>query len=112
MSIRWLLLVLIEVYAWAGTVAFVVLRYRFDRRRASERLLASILALEAGLLVIGIADWLRTGTWTVYQTVIVAILGYAAVRGKRDLRRLDAWAARRLPRAARQRRGAPASERC
>jgi hypothetical protein len=111
MSARWLLLLVIEVYAWVGTVAFVVLRYWCDRRRVSDRLLVSILALEVGLLVIGVADWARTGEWTVYQTVIAAILGYAALRGKRDLRRLDEWAARTAPRPRAARRE-PAHERC
>jgi hypothetical protein len=110
-SLRWFLLLVIEIYAWAGTAVFLVLRYWFDRRRASDRLLVSILALEAGLLVLGVADWLRTGEWTAYQTVIAAILGYAAIWGKRDLRRLDAWAARTLPRL-RTRRRKPATEGC
>lgn len=104
MSLRWLLLIVIEIYAWVGTVAFVVLRYWFDRRRASDWLLVSILALEAALLVIGIADWARTGEWTAYQTVIAAILGYSALRGKRDLRRLDRWAERTAPGFRRARR--------
>jgi hypothetical protein len=111
MSTRWLLLVIVEIYAWAGTVAFVVLRYWFDRRRASDRLLVSTLAVEAGLFVIGLADWVRTGEWTLYQTVIAVLLGYAAVWGKRDLRRLDAWAAHTLPRLN-ARRGEPASGAC
>lgn len=95
MTLRWMLLIAIEIYAWAGTAVAVVLRYRHGRTRASNRLLVSILAVEAGLLVLGVVDWVRSGEWTPYQTVILAILAYAAGWGKRDLRRLDAWMARR-----------------
>jgi hypothetical protein len=95
MNVRWMLLIVIELYAWIATALFVVLRYRLDRVRASNGLLVSILALETVLAAVGVVDWARSGEWTLYQTVIVAVLAYTAVWGKRDLRRLDAWIERR-----------------
>jgi hypothetical protein len=55
-----------------------------------------VIAEHVALLGFGVYDLLRTGTWSVYQGVIVAILGYMLIWGRRDLERLDRWVARRV----------------
>jgi hypothetical protein len=55
-----------------------------------------VIAEHVALLGFGVYDLLRTGTWSVYQGVIVAILCYMLIWGRRDLERLDRWVARRV----------------
>jgi hypothetical protein len=97
-TLRWVLLLGTEVIFWTGLVAFFALRYGLKRPDLSRLVLVFVIGEHVALLVFGIVDFLRTGTWSVYQSIIAGILVYALIWGRKDLTRLDRWVARRVQR--------------
>jgi hypothetical protein len=95
-TLRWVLLGATEVIFWVGLIAFFTLRYRLNRPDLSRLVLIFVIAEHVALFVFGVVDFIRTGTWDLYQTIIVGILAYALIWGRRDLNRLDGWVARRV----------------
>jgi hypothetical protein len=95
-TLRWVLLGATEVIFWTGLVGFFALRYGLRRPDLSRLVLIFVIAEHVALLGFGVFDLLRTGTWSLYQGVIAAILGYALIWGRKDLARLDGWVARRV----------------
>jgi len=87
-----------ELIFWTGLIAFFALRYGLKRPALSRLVLVLVIAEHVALLVFGLVDFLRTGTWSVYQSIIAGILTYMLIWGKRDLNRLDGWVARRVQR--------------
>jgi len=97
-TLRWALLGATEVIFWTGLVTFFALRYRWNRPDLSRLVLIFVIAEHVALLVFGVVDFLRTGTWSVYQSVIAGILIYMLIWGRKDLDRLDGWVAKRVHR--------------
>ena len=95
-TLRWVLLGATEVIFWVGLIAFFTLRYRLNRPDLSRLVLIFVIAEHVALFVFGVVDFIRTGTWDLYQTIIVGILAYALIWGRKDLNRLDGWVARRV----------------
>jgi membrane protein required for beta-lactamase induction len=87
-----------ELIFWTGLVAFFALRYGLKRADLSRLVLILVIAEHVALLAFGVVDFIRTGTWSAYQSIIVGILVYMLVWGKKDLDRLDRWVARRVQR--------------
>jgi hypothetical protein len=87
-----------ELIFWTGLIAFFALRYGLKRPDLSRLVLVLVIAEHVALLVFGVVDFLRTGTWSVYESIIAGILTYMLIWGKRDLNRLDGWVARRVQR--------------
>jgi hypothetical protein len=97
-TLRWVLLGATEVIFWAGLIAFFTLRYRLNRPDLSRLVLIFVIAEHVALFVFGVVDFIRTGIWDLYQTIIVGILAYALIWARKDLNRLDGWVARRVQR--------------
>ena len=97
-TLRWVLLGGTEVIFWSGLIAFFALRYGLKRPDLSRLVLVFVVAEHVALLVFGVVDFLRTGTWSLYQTIIAGILAYMLIWGRKDLDRLDGWVARRVRR--------------
>ena len=97
-TLRWALLVGTEIIFWAGLITFFALRYGLKRPDLSRVVLILVIVEHVALLTFGIVDFLRTGTWSIYQSFIAGILGYMLLWGRKDLTRLDAWVARRVER--------------
>jgi hypothetical protein len=95
-TLRWVLLGATELIFWVGLIAFFTLRYRLNRPDLSRLVLIFVIAEHVALFVFGVVDFLRTGTWDLYQTIIVGILVYALIWGRKDLNRLDGWVAKRV----------------
>src|SRR3982074_1306105 len=95
-TLRWALLIGTEVIFWSGLIAFFALRYGLKRPDLRRLVLIFVVGEHVDLLVFGVVDFARTGTWSVYQTVIVSILAYVLIWGRRDLDKLDGWVARRV----------------
>ena len=97
-TLRWVLLGGTELIFWTGLIAFFALRYGLKRPDLSRLVLIFVIAEHVALLIFGVVDFLRTGTWSVYQSVIVGILAYMLIWGRKDLDRLDGWVSRRVQR--------------
>lgn len=97
-TLRWALLAGTEVVFWTGLLTFFALRYWLKRPDLSRLVLLLVVGEHVALLAFGVADFIATGTWSVYQTVIAGLLAYMLIWGRKDLDRLDGWVARRLQR--------------
>jgi hypothetical protein len=97
-SLRWVLLIATEVIFWTGLIAFFALRYGLKRPDLSRLVIVFVVAEHVALLLYGIVDFLITGRWDTYQSIIAGILGYMLIFGRKDLIRLDGWVARRVER--------------
>jgi hypothetical protein len=97
-TLRWVLLAATEVIFWSGLLAFFALRYGLKRPDLSRLVVVFVVGEHAALLAFGVVDFVRTGTWSVYQTIIAGILAYMLIWGRKDLDRLDRWVARRIQR--------------
>src|SRR6202022_5180063 len=97
-TLRWALLLGTELVFWFGLITFFALRYGLKRPDLSRLVLVFVIGEHVALLVFGVVDFLRTGTWSLYQAVIAGILVYMLIWGRKDLDRLDGWVARRMHR--------------
>lgn len=95
-TLRWVLLGGTELIFWSGLIAFFALRYGLKRPDLSRLVLVFVIGEHVALLVFGVVDFLRTGTWSLYQAIIAGILVYMLIWGRKDLDRLDGWVARRV----------------
>jgi hypothetical protein len=97
-TLRWALLIGTEVIFWSGLIAFFALRYGLKRPDLSRLVLIFVIGEHIALLIFGVVDFMRTRTWDLYQSIIVTILAYMLIWGRKDLDRLDGWVARRVQR--------------
>src|ERR1700737_5175664 len=97
-TLRWVLLIATEVMFWTGLVAFFALRYGLKRPALSRLVVIFVIAEHIALFVFGVVDFILTRTWDLYQGIIVGILLYALIWGRKDLKRLDGWVALRVER--------------
>jgi hypothetical protein len=98
LELKWILAIGAEATFWALFLAFLLLRYRYGRDGASLAVLAVIVLDHVVLLGLAAWDYAETGRVSTYTVVILALLVYAVTVGRRDLRRVDAWAKRRFSR--------------
>ena len=97
-TLRWALLLGTELVFWFGLITFFALRYGLKRPDLSRLVLIFVIGEHVALLLFGIVDFVRTGSWSFYQSIILGILTYMLIWGRKDLARLDGWVARRVQR--------------
>ncbi len=97
-SLRWALLIGTEVIFWLGLIAFFALRYGLRRPDLSRLVAIFVIGEHIALFVFGVVDFIRTRTWDLYQSIILGILVYALIWGRKDLKKLDGWVTRRAER--------------
>ena len=95
---KWSFLIGAEVSFWVLSFAFLALRYLFDLDRASFVVLGLIVVDNLFIAGLGLLDYTRTGEFSTYQFVAVAIVVYGLTFGKRDFKRLDAYLKRKVMR--------------
>jgi hypothetical protein len=96
MEIKWILAVGLELAFWAMLAAFLVLRYRYGVEGITRIFVIGVVLDTAGILALGIWDFVSTGAVSGYTIFIVALIGYSLTAGKNDMRRLDRWMAAKL----------------
>ena len=96
MEIKWILAIGLELAFWAMLAAFLVLRYRFGMEGITRLFVIGVVVDTAGILALGIWDFAETGKVSSYTVFIVALIAYSLTYGKKDMRRLDRWMARKL----------------
>lgn len=96
MDVKWILAVGLEAGFWIMLAGFLILRYRYGMEGVTRLFVIGVVVDTAGLLGLGVWDYLTTGNVSSYSLFIAALLVYALVWGKKDLKRLDAWMARKL----------------
>jgi hypothetical protein len=112
MELKWILAIGFEAAFWIMLAAFLVLRYRYGMEGITRLFVIGVVLDTAGLLALAVWDFAETGSVSAYTIFIGAILLYALTVGKRDMKRLDAWMARKIkPRRARTAQGRPCPDR-
>jgi hypothetical protein len=100
MELKWILAISLEAAFWIMLAAFLVLRYRYGLEGVTRLFIVGVIIDTAGLVGLGVWDFAATGSVNGYTLFIAALLLYALTWGKKDLKRLDAWIARRARPAA------------
>jgi hypothetical protein len=111
MEIKWILAIGFEAAFWIMLAAFLVLRYRYGMEGVTRLFVVGVMLDTLGLLALGVWDFASTGAVSAYTLFIGGLLLYALTWGKKDLRRLDAWMARKLTPRARRRSATAAPRR-
>jgi hypothetical protein len=112
MELKWILAIVLEAGFWIMLAAFLVLRYRYSMEGITRLFVIGVVLDTVGILALGVWDFASTGEVSAYTLFIVALLAYALTWGKKDMRRLDAWMARKVrPRRKAGGRGRPCPER-
>jgi hypothetical protein len=112
MELKWILAIGFEAAFWIMLAAFLILRYRYGMEGVTRLFVIGVVIDTAGLLALAVWDFAANGNVNGYTIFIGAILLYAFTAGKRDMKRLDAWMARKVrPRRARTARGRPCPDR-
>jgi hypothetical protein len=112
MELKWILAIGLEAAFWIMLAAFLVLRYRYGMEGITRLFVIGVVIDTAGLLGLAVWDFANSGNVNAYTVFIGAILLYALTVGKRDMKRLDAWMARKIkPRRARTAQGRPCPDR-
>jgi hypothetical protein len=96
MELKWILAIVLEAGFWVMLAAFLVLRYRYGMEGITGLFVVGVVLDTLGILSLGVWDFASTGEVSGYTLFIGALLAYALTWGKKDLRRLDAWMARKV----------------
>ena len=84
-----------EAAFWLMLAAFLVLRYRYGIESVTRLFAIGVLLDTAGLVGLGVWDFVDTGRLSVYTLVIVGLIVYSFSSGRAHLERLDRWVAGR-----------------
>jgi len=114
MELKWILAIGLEAAFWIMLAAFLVLRYRYGMEGITRLFVIGVVIDTAGLLALAVWDFAATGNVSTYTILIGALILYSLTFGKKDMKRLDAWMARKVTprgRRARPARGRPCPDR-
>jgi drug/metabolite transporter (DMT)-like permease len=114
MELKWILAVALEAGFWLMLASFLVLRYRYGMESITRLFIIGVAIDTAGIVALGVWDFVNTGTVNAYTAFIAALVVYGMTSGKKHFVALDRWMARRVgPKRARQRADSrPLPERC
>jgi hypothetical protein len=96
MELKWILAIVLETGFWIMLAGFLILRYRYGMEGITRLFVVGVVLDTLGILALGVWDFAGTGEVSAYTLFIAALLAYALTWGRKDLRRLDAWMARRV----------------
>ena len=96
MELKWALAIGFEAAFWLMLAAFLVLRYRYRVEGITRFFVIGVVLDTIGILALGVWDYAETGKVSGYTLFIAALIGYSLTYGKKDMRRLDRWMARKL----------------
>jgi hypothetical protein len=96
MELKWILAIGFELAFWLMLATFLVLRYRYGMEGITRLFVIGVVLDTAGIVALGVWDFAETGAVNSYTIFIVALIGYSLTFGKKDMRRLDRWMARKL----------------
>jgi hypothetical protein len=96
MELKWILAIGLEAAFWLMLAAFLVLRYRYRMEGITRVFVIGAVLDTAGIVALGVWDYLESGTVSSYTFFVAAIVIYSITAGRHDLRRLDRWMARKV----------------
>jgi hypothetical protein len=104
MELKWILAIGLEAAFWLMLTAFLVLRYRYGMESITRLFVIGVVLDTAGIVALGVWDFLATGHVSAYTAFIAALVLYGVTSGKEHFAKLDSWMAQRItPRRGRSR---------
>ena len=94
---KWWILAALEVLAWSST--FFMLFARYGLKSDGWFKIGVFLTVMTGVLpqvTIGVINFIATRQIDLFTLVIVLLIIYGATIGKKDVKRLDAWAQKKF----------------
>lgn len=86
---KWLFLIFGEVFFSLFITCFLLLRYWFQLNRLSFVFVILILLSDGWLVLLGILDYARTKSISLFQIVTILLILYALTIGKKEMKKLD-----------------------
>ncbi|WP_110111909.1 hypothetical protein [Bacillus sp. CGMCC 1.16541] len=86
---KWLFFIGSELFFFFCTAGFLLLRYWFQLHQLSIIPVILFFLGEACLVALGIYDYIATGSFNVFQLIILLFVIYAVTAGKQELLKLD-----------------------
>ncbi|MCM3719048.1 hypothetical protein [Fictibacillus phosphorivorans] len=93
---KWTFLIIAEVIFWVSTLSFLIVRYWFNLKKLSTVFFVLFILNDLWIATMGYFDYLRTGEFATYQTIITIALVYALLFGKSDFKKLDHFIQRKV----------------
>ncbi|PKR83172.1 hypothetical protein [Heyndrickxia camelliae] len=94
---KWFILVSLEVLAWAST--FFLFYARYGLKSSIWFRIASVLFAITGIIpqvIIGVINFVHTRKLDIFTLIIVVLLIYGFTFGKKEVKKLDAWAQKKF----------------
>ena len=94
---KWLILVSLEVLAWASTFFLLYARYRLKSNLWFK--VATVLFALTGVIpqvLMGIINFISTRKVDLFTLIIVLLLLYGFTIGRKHVKKLDAWAQKKF----------------
>lgn len=93
MEYKWIILFALEIVAWSVTVFMFYARYRMQSVLWFK--ISTVLFAITGVIpqvLLGIANFMMTNEIDLFTSVIVLLIVYGFTLGKKQVKKLDAWA--------------------
>ena len=95
MENKWLILLILEFFAWSATIFMFYARYRMQssfwfRAAAAMGVLTGVIPQ----VLLGVMNFAETKEIDIFTTIIVLLIVYGLTIGKSHVQRLDLWAQR------------------
>lgn len=94
---KWGILIVLEVLAWSCTFFLFYARYRLQSNFWFK--VGSVLFALTGIIpqvIMGIFNFVIKGELDIFTSVIILLIIYGATIGKKQVKKLDAWAQRKF----------------
>jgi hypothetical protein len=108
MELKWILALALEAGFWLMLAAFLVLRYRYGMENITRLFVIGVVIDTAGIVGLGVFDFVNTGHFSVYTAFIVGLIAYSLTSGRKHLVHLDQWMSRKM-KPKQRRRDRPAT---
>lgn len=96
LNYQWEAFILAEIMSWGSLLGFGLLRYFFQRRRASGLFLIAFVAITAFQALLAWIVYRETGEFSTFTIIVTVFVLYACTFGISDFRKLDRWMRMRI----------------
>lgn len=97
MENKWLILLVLECFAWSATIFVLYARYKLKSQFWFRA--ASVILVLTGVIpqvLLGVVNFIQTKELDLFTLVIVLLILYGATIGKGHIRQLDVWAQKKF----------------
>lgn len=96
---KWVILLVLEIFAWSATIFMFYARYRMKSPFWFK--VASVILVFTGVIpqvLLGVINFAVTKEIDLFTLIIVLLIVYGCTIGKKHIQKLDVWAKERFSR--------------